>query len=187
MSEAISVLNGATFDGFVSIKEAGLRGMISVRGDFAAASFTKAVSALTGADFPAVNEAKFAGDYAILWMSPDELLILCAYENAQADADKLAADLAGEHALVANVSDARALFAMSGELLREALMKLTPANVSEDAFKPGQVRRTRLAQAAAAVWMLEDGSVEIMCFRSVGDYMFKLLCNAANPGAELGL
>jgi sarcosine oxidase, subunit gamma len=187
MSEAISVLNGATFDGFVSVKEAGLRGMISVRGDFAAATLTKAVSALTGADFPAVNEAKFAGDYAILWMSPDELLILCAYENAQADADKLAADLAGEHALVANVSDARALFAMSGDLLREALMKLTPANVSGDVFSPGQVRRTRLAQAAAAVWMLEDGSVEIMCFRSVGDYMFKLLCNAANPGAELGL
>jgi len=42
----------------------------------------------------------------------------------------------------------------------------------------GQFRRTRLAQVAAAIWRHETG-FDVVCFRSVSDYVEGLLRNAA--------
>ena len=46
---------------------------------------------------------------ALLWMSPDELLLLCPHGEAAETAARLREALAPEHALVVDVSDARAL------------------------------------------------------------------------------
>ncbi|MBR9842922.1 MAG: sarcosine oxidase subunit gamma, partial [Rhodobacteraceae bacterium] len=35
-------------------------------------------------------------------------------------------------------------------------------------------------------WMNEDGSFEIICFRSVAQYVFDLLCVASVEGSEVG-
>jgi sarcosine oxidase subunit gamma len=47
------------------------------------------------------------------------------------------------------------------------------------AFPAGEIRRTRLAQIAAAFWMPQEGTVELVCFRSVAQYAFDLLTQAA--------
>ena len=83
--------------------------------------------------------------------------------------------LAGSHHLVANVSDARAMFTLKGDRAREILAKLSPADVTEAGFGPGQMRRSRMAQVAAAFWITADGTVNVVCFRSVGAYVFDLL------------
>ncbi len=90
-----------------------------------------------------------------------------------------------QHYLAVNVSDARAVFCLSGPGAREVIAKLCPVDMSKGAFKPGQFRRTRMAQVPAAFWMEED-SITIICFRSVADYVFNLLKNAAEPGSEVG-
>ncbi|MCY4179133.1 MAG: sarcosine oxidase subunit gamma, partial [Litoreibacter sp.] len=79
MSNAVSPLQGASFDGFARIEEQGLRGMITLRGDLADGGFGKAVAALTGCDVPDTRRCEVKGDYAVAWMSPDELLILCPH------------------------------------------------------------------------------------------------------------
>jgi sarcosine oxidase subunit gamma len=89
--------------------------------------------------------------------------------------------------MAVDVSDARCLFRLSGGPVREVLAKLTPADLHPDAFGPGEVRRTRLAQAAAAFWMPDAGTVELMAFRSVGTYVFDLLSNAAAADARVDL
>jgi sarcosine oxidase subunit gamma len=109
------------------------------------------------------------------------------YPKAGENVAALNAALAGEHALVVNVSDARAVFRVTGPRCREVMAKLTPANVATDAFAPGQWRRTRLAQVAAAFHMPDAESFEIVCFRSVAQYMFDLLSNAARTGGEVGV
>jgi len=187
MSEAVSALDGATFEGFCTVRDAGLLGMVTLRGDLAGKSFGVAVKKTTGCAVPGQGAIVEAKGRRLAWMSPDELLLFCAYDEAKALCAALTEALAGQHALAVNVSDARAVFHAEGPQVREVMAKLTPANVAPGAFGPGQMRRTRLAQVAAAFHMPDDTSFEIVCFRSVGKYVFDLLAHAARPGSEVGL
>lgn len=189
MSDRVqSALPGASFDGIAQVREAGACGMITVRGDFASAAFKKAVAAATGgAKLPAQRGIAVAGDSAVAWMSPDELLVMCPHGDAPARTAALAEALRGEHALAVNVSDARAVFDLSGAAAREVLAKLCPVDFAPGAFGEGEIRRTRMAQVAAAVWMTGPESFRIVCFRSVAAYVFGLLGAAAAEGSGVGL
>ena len=186
MSEARSALPGASFDGLVRIEEAGLRGMVTLRADLGAAKVKKAVKTAVGVDVPGPRRAAFAGNTGALWMSPDELLLVMPHGEAPAAVAAFGKALAGVHHLAVEVSDARAVFRITGNLdaVREVLAKLTPADLAPGAFEEGEVRRTRLAQVAAAFW-IEDGGVTLVCFRSVARYVFDLLANAAARGGEV--
>jgi len=186
MSEAIGALDGASFDGFVTLRDAGLRGMIAVRGDLTSAALKDAATGVAGVDFPDRGGANCLGEKGLLWMSPDEILVLCPYAEAPAALDRIQTALAGQHHLAADVSDARALFLVEGPRAREALAKLTPADLSPEAFGPGRVRRTRLAQVPAAFWMRDAQTFEVICFRSVAGYAFDILSLAAAEGGEVG-
>ncbi|MCG6904177.1 MAG: sarcosine oxidase subunit gamma [Rhodobacter sp.] len=186
MSDAVSALGGAVYQGFATISDAGPSGMITLRGDLAASKLRKAVKSATGVDLPDRNRVRFADGKGVCWMSPDELLILCDYAGAGALVARLSEALGGVHHLVANVSDARARITIRGSDLREVLAKLTPADVSPAAMQPGQFRRSRLAQVPAAFWMADESTVEVICFRSVARYVFDILRSAATPGSEVG-
>lgn len=179
---AVSALPGASYEGFVTVAEAGLRGMITLRGDLAAGWMTDAVVAATGCAIPAQRRVERAGDMAVAWMSYDELLILCDYAAAPALAAKLGDLLSGQFATVANVSDARAVFTVTGAQAGDALAKLCPVDFG--ALREGDIRRTRAAQVAAAIWVSGPQEMTLVCFRSVGQYMFDLLSRAAAPGSE---
>ena len=186
MSEIATALSGAGYDGLVKVAEAPVQGMITLRGDLSSATLAKAVKEACGADLPAVRTMRPGKQGACLWMSPDEILILCDYANAPDVADALSQALAGTHHLCAVVSDARAMFTLTGHAVREVLGKLAPVDLSSDQFQPGQVRRTRMAQVAAAFWLTDDQTAQIVCFRSVGQYMLDLLCTVAQPDSAVG-
>jgi len=42
-----------------------------------------------------------------------------------------------------------------------------------------------MAQVAAAFWMDDASTARVVCFRSVADYMFGILTNAADPAADV--
>lgn len=186
MSEIATALSGAGYDGLVHVAEAPVQGMITLRADLSSAALAKTVKDATGADLPAVRAMTTGKSGSCLWMSPDELLILCDYAKAPDMAAALSGALAGAHHLCAVVSDARAVFTLRGVALREVLGKLAPVDLSPDQFRPGQVRRTRMAQVAAAFWLTDDQTAQVVCFRSVGQYMFDLLCTVAQPGSVVG-
>ncbi len=188
MSE-LSALNGAAFHGTVTVEDVGLQGMIALRGDLASAKLAKAVKVATGLAIPAVRKISSEGDKAVAWMSPDELLILAPYEDTGDVVAQLNEALAGEHVLVQNLSDARATFSLTGApgALREVLAKLAPVDLSPDAFGPGDFRRTRLAQVAGAFWFEDTTTARVICFRSVAEYVYGLLCVSAEDGGEVGI
>jgi sarcosine oxidase subunit gamma len=111
---------------------------------------------------------------------------LCPYAEVSDRLDALSDKLGATHALAVNVSDARAVFRVSGPAAREVLDKLCPVDLSPEVFKPGMFRRTRMAQVAAAFWMDDDESLRIICFRSAAEYVFGLLKAAAAPGSGVG-
>ncbi|WP_299849695.1 sarcosine oxidase subunit gamma [uncultured Roseovarius sp.] len=186
MSKPVSALDGATYQGFAKVEELGLRGMITIRGDLKSAGMKKAASTAIGLDVPGQREVNMTGENALAWMSPDELLALVPYEEV---GDKIAAidkALKGKHYLAVNVSDARAIFRVTGGGAREVIAKLSPVDMSSDAFPAGQIRRTRMAQVPAAFWVDEEGGIIIICFRSVAEYVFNLLKGAAENGSQVG-
>ena len=187
MSNAVSALQGKAYTGYATVTELGLRGMITLRGDLSSAKLKQALFDATGLTVPKTCSIQVNGDTSTAWMSPDELLIMVAYETVGATLAVLEKTLKAQHFLAVNVSDARAVFRIEGPHAREIIAKLCPVDMSPDAFVPGQIRRTRMAQIAAAFWMPTDTRVEIICFRSVAQYAFDLLKDAAEPGGEAGL
>ena len=185
MSDVELALGGASFDGLVKIEELAGQGMITLRGNLTDKKSVAAVKKAFGVSLPGQRGTAFDGDHGALWMSPDEAMLLCPYEEAQKIADELTAKLTGAHALVVNVSDARAVFQLKGYALREVIAKLAPVDMALGSFEPGQVRRTRMAQVAAAFWLDDASTARVVCFRSVADYMFGILRNAADPAADV--
>jgi sarcosine oxidase subunit gamma len=94
----------------------------------------------------------------------------------------LAKALEGEHHLAADVSDARAVFRVEGDKADQVLSKLSPVDFAK--LEPGELRRSRAAQVAAAMWA-QDGGFTVVCFRSVAVYVMGLLTHSAQPGSEL--
>lgn len=186
MSNAVSALNGVAWsEGIADIAEAPLQGMITLRGDLSDKAVKKAITAVTKVTMPGPGEANGVGDRGLCWMSPDEMLVLCPYDAVAADLVKMNASLAKTHALVVDVSDARAVFRVSGPLVRDVMAKLAPVDVSPAAFQPGMFRRTRMAQVPAAFWMPNADTFQIVCFRSHAQYMFDLLKTAAQKGSAV--
>ncbi|MDP1670162.1 sarcosine oxidase subunit gamma [Phaeovulum sp.] len=183
MSEPISALAGKNAEGFARVSEAGLQGMITLRGNLASAALAAAVKTATGCALPGNRGIHTKAGKAAAWMSPDELLLLVPYGEAETTTAALAAALAGEHALAANVSDARALFRISGAKADQVAMKLCPVDFAR--LPQGEIRRTRAAQVAAALWRSAPDEISLVCFRSVAGYVFDLLAISARTGSEL--
>ena len=186
MSEAVSALGGRRFDGIATIEDCGLSGMITLRGDMGLAAVRKAVTAGSGCAVPGIRKATFGESGTALWMSPDEMMVLCPYDETDARLAAMTKALGKSHALAVNVSDARALLRVSGPKAREVLAKLSPVDLSPEAFGPGDLRRSRIAQVAAAYWMEDAESFRVICFRSVAEYVFGVLKVAAAQGSEVG-
>ena len=182
MSEPVTALGAAVAAGEVTIRARGLQGMISLRGDLNAKKLRVVCTSLTGQDMPDPNKANIAGEAGLCWMSPDELLLLVPYSETRAALAAIDTALTGAHYLAENVSDARALICVEGTYSREVMAKLTPVDLHPARFRPGDFRRSRLAQIAAAFWMQDDDTFNVICFRSVARYAFDLLAEASAAG-----
>lgn len=182
MSEPVSFLNGRESKGRITVRDAGLQGMITLRGDLSNAKLKSVVKKVAGVAVPAVRKATVTGSTGAAWMSPDELLLLVPYADADAAVATIDAALKGTHYMAVNVSDARAYVTLSGDGAAEVLAKNAPVDLHAAAFGAGDFRRTRLGQVAAAFWLAEDGVFHIVSFRSVGDYVFDLLRVSGEAG-----
>ena len=82
----------AVYEGLVEVRAIGLQGMVTIRGDFASDAFREAVSGAARVAFPERRGASVDGARGLLWMSPDELMMLVPHAEAAESAAKLAAE-----------------------------------------------------------------------------------------------
>jgi sarcosine oxidase subunit gamma len=81
---------------------------------------------------------------------------------------RLEAALAGL-AAVTDQSDLWLFFALSGPLVKEALGRLVPINLSPMTFPVGGVSLTRCGHLDVRVWHVDDQSYELAVARSFAD------------------
>lgn len=181
MSDVQSALGGARANGLVTLREAELTGMITVRG--ALDDIGRAVRDVTGVSMPGTRALSSAAGVSLAWMSPDELLVICGYGGVDQKVAALETALDGVHSLVVDVSDARAVFVLEGGAVRDVLAKLCPVDFDPAALPENSVRRTRLGQVPAALWFSDAETATVICFRSVADYVFGVLKGASTEGS----
>jgi sarcosine oxidase subunit gamma len=150
--------------------------MIALRADLASLP-----AELIGA-IPAPLTLTGTADHGAGWMSPDELLLFCPGPEVAPTLARLTEGLKGTHHLALDVSAMRQGFRLSGPNAAETLAKLTPVDMAPDRFLPGTFRRTRLGQVAAVIWR-DDLGYGVLCFRSVADYLGRLLGQSVADGA----
>ena len=155
-------------------------GMIAIRADLDRAG--DAIAEAAGLAIPAMTRIVTHGSRSLGWMSPDELLLVLPVAERADALTALTDALAGEHALVVDVSDARAVFDVTGPHAGDVIAKLMPVDL--DALPPDGLRRSRAAQTAAALWRIPSG-FRLIGFRSTADYLRLILENAAIPGSQL--
>ena len=188
MSEPRSTLNRAAASAgqTIRIEDRGPVGQVSLRGDLDGEALRAAVKAGVGVDVPGPLRADFDGARGAVWMSPDELLLFIAYDQADALVASLGEALAGEHHLAVNVSDARAVIALAGGGVAEVLAKGAPLDLSEPAFPVGTARQTHIGGVAVGFWRKAEHEWEIICLRSFAHYLFDWLVESSVEGGEVG-
>ena len=161
-------------------------GIIALRCDLGDPRLAPALDGAAGCALPAQRRFVGGAGGAAAWMSPDELLVFVPPATLASALATLETALAGAHCLIADVSDARAVFRLTGPGAREALAKGAPVDLAPAAFGLGDFRRTRLGQVAAAIWSPEAEVFELMCFRSFAEHVALWLETAALPGSLPG-
>ncbi len=158
-------------------------GMIALRGDLGSKAMAAAVKTAVGCNLPEVRRVEVSGVALVGWMAPDEVLVMVPEAGLAATLAALEKALAGQHALAVDVSDARLGFRLSGARAGQVLAKLCPIDIAT--LPEGELRRTRAAQVAVALWRSGADEITVLASRSVGAYLEGLLLISAQAGSEL--
>lgn len=185
MASSVNALQGVSYKSYVAVREIGPLGMITLRGS--PIDLANPLQVNLGLRLPGPRKIETAGAKSAGWMSPDEFMVILPHHEVDRTLAALHKDLKGKYFLAVDVSDARAVFTICGARAREVLAKLCPVDLSPAAFQPGDLRRTRAAQVAAAFWISGPEEFTLVGFRSVAQYIFALLQASAMPGGEVGL
>jgi sarcosine oxidase subunit gamma len=176
MSDPVAPLGNATFTGTAAVREIGPLGMITLRAKPDVPGLADAIQAASGSPVPGQRAILRRGDRRAAWMSPDEYLLIMPRAEVADMLGKISATLGTAHHLAADVSDARSVFRIEGAGADAVIARLCPVDLPR--LPEGEIRRTRVAQVACALWR-EDGGITLVAFRSVARYVFDILANAA--------
>ncbi len=172
----------------ISMREMAGRGMIDLRGLSTDRKFMTAAKAVLGLDLPKVPRTSTSwGDTKALWLSPDQWLILCPGDKAQALTEQLAAALKTIHHLAVNVSDMRSIIRVEGEHARTTVMKGTSIDLTHGDYPTGTIRRMKFAEVGALLHIVEENVIDVYVFRSYADYAWAFLVKAGRKGSEVRL
>jgi sarcosine oxidase subunit gamma len=161
--------------------------MLSLRADLNDRSLVEDISRAAITPVPAPMMVSESAEVTLAWMAPDELLILCLAGRKDTLVSSIRGGSDGANLLLTDVSDMRERFALTGGQVREVLARLTPADVSPRALPVGMIRRTRIGQVSAAFWLRGEDEAQLLCFRSVGDYVETLLTTTVAHASPIGL
>ena len=173
-------------DAGVTLRESPMRGLLVLRGDATGAEFRGAVAAVLGLE-PVVEPltALRRRDVSMLWLGPDEWLVVTPDRRLQRIERALRDALEGQHAALTDVSHSRAVVVLSGPHAREVLAKGCTLDLHPRVFGPGRCAQSRLAKCQALIHHTTDApEFEIHVQRSFAQYAWTWLEDA---GQEFGV
>ncbi len=125
-------------------------------------AFLAAAAGALGAGLPEAPNSR-AGQ--ALWLGPDEWLLVSGEDRAGLLEDALA----GQHCAIVDVSEARAVFELSGAGAAEVLA--AGCRLDLEALRPGSCAQTALARTPVLLEPREGGVWRLYAGRSVAAYV----------------
>jgi sarcosine oxidase subunit gamma len=130
-------------------------------------------------DLPEQNNTWRQGNPSILWLGPDEWLVVDESEQADRVESDLRDALAERWAAVVDVSDQRTLLELSGPGSRDVLASGCPLDLHPRAFGPGDCAQTILARASIVLAQRDDAPTYwLLVRRSFAAYHVRWLLDA---------
>jgi sarcosine oxidase subunit gamma len=123
--------------------------------------------------------ASVSGERAVLWLGPDEWLLIAPQASAAAIAALLGAALEElPHSLV-DVSHRQIALSVTGQRASTLLAAGCPLDLDADAFPVGMCTRTILAKAEIVLWRTGAEEFRLEVWRSFAAYVSQFLAEAA--------
>jgi len=157
-------------------------GKINLRAEKSA---SRSVKAITGCAFPpAANKFTSAGERHVVWLGPDEFLVICEAVKDEEIVRALDTALKNRHVAVTNITDALAAFRLTGTAVRQVLAKGCSLDFHPTQFVAGDCAQSLLSHAAVTILALAENDFIILCRTSFAAYLHDWLYDA---GLEYGV
>jgi sarcosine oxidase subunit gamma len=169
----------------VLLSERGFLGQVALRGSGDPAFVEAAAAALGLAPPLEPNRVGERGRVRMLWLGPDEWLVVTPDGKAEALAKKLLEKLQGQAAAVVEVSEARAVIGLAGPRARDVLSHGCSLDLHPRAFGPGRCAQTLLSRVPIILDQRDGApSYDIYVHRSFAEHLWGWLEDA---GAGYGV
>jgi sarcosine oxidase, subunit gamma len=163
----------------VWVREIPLMGYISLRGNSADAAFVAAASKAIGAAVPIkFCTLSVAASLKVLWLSPDEWMIVCPRSELPKLLGSLKQSLTGIRHQAVDNSGGYTQVLLQGHKALNVLGHVTVYDVA--ALKPGSVVGTTLGKSSVYLHRQGDDYC-LLLRRSFADYIWRYLVRAAEP------
>jgi len=165
--------------GITSISDIGVSDKINLRTAPDNMMLRKALKHTVGTDLPvAANTFHAAGDRLVIWLGPDEWMIMAEDGAAGAITAALDTPEAG-HVAVTNISDAIGVVKIEGPHVRDVLAKHCGLDFHPDAFRPGMAQQSLLSLAGVTLACLDKDVFLVIGRSSFMPYIVTLLEDAS--------
>lgn len=170
----------------LAVWERAFCGHVNLRGDPADPAFLAAARGVLGFELPLdANTVESGQGCSVLWLGPNEWLIVVPGEREAATARNLRKALEGLFFAVTEVSGGQTIIALRGKKVRDLLAKGCSLDLHPRTFGPGQCAQSHLAKAPILLHQIDDApTFELIARRSFADYLWLWLEDAAE---EYGL
>jgi sarcosine oxidase subunit gamma len=160
--------------------ELAVPGQINLRGKLSDTAFLAAAGGVLDCRLPVnPNTVQTAGDLTVLWLGPDECLVLTPPGAEAAIIARLTAALAGIHAAVTDNSGSHARLRLAGTRARDVLAKGCTLDLHPRRFAPGQCAQTLILRCGVILHQIDDRpSYDLMPRRSYAEYLWTWLIDA---------
>ena len=170
--------NAVTGERNVRVSEWRFTTMVSLRVDPTSPA-AESLEGVLGTSLPrAAGEVTSHGQHSVLWLGPDEWLVV-----SQMAGDVLVAALLesidGAHAAVVDVSANRTVLELRGAAARAVLEKGCPLDLHPRGFAPGRAVSTTLARIPLLLWQVGPESYRLLPRSSFADYVARWLMDAS--------
>jgi sarcosine oxidase, subunit gamma len=174
----------------VSWRELPFLAQLNLRGEAEDETFAEAVAAALGCPLPREpNTVTDANSLHILWLGPDEWIVIGPPDTEWQIAAVLNEALAGRHVSVVDISASRTVLELAGSRARELLAKGCGLDLHPRSFTPGRCAQTLLAKANVILHQTSGTPVYRLSVRnSFARYLAAWLQDAAaeyGPAAAL--
>ena len=152
-------------------------GKLNIRGNN---TLKAAVKAATGCHFPPLaNHFETAGERHIVWLGPDEYLLLCESGKEKALYDTLTSTIKANHFAITDVSDSLCALSLSGAAVRDVQAKGCSREFLPSKFGAGRCAQSLLAPAGITLMALPNDAFILICRTSFATYVHDWLVDAA--------